>query len=321
MRKIGISLIAVLIALFSCASAPQGLDDLDIAIRDASDYLNDNIPRASKIVILNIQSDSSALSDYIIDELIANAVNDRNFTVVDRAQLDLIRAEQNFQWSGEVDDRQALEIGRFFGAQFIVSGRISELGDRYRMIIRALNVQTAQVQGQYNRNMASGKTIVALMKGRSSASSSGGTANVTAPAANSRQTPQAAAQPAGPKAGTYIFFPRPRATMNAIPINVYLDKIVVRGRNMLIYVSNTARGPSDGSPQGFNTAAGFDCLITNLDRPSQSWKQIGTQYVHGQGVIVSYENVTATRFSIENKYWNGVVFWEEIIFDNAEYEP
>jgi hypothetical protein len=45
--------------------------------------------RGSMIVILNVQSDSAALSEYVIDELIANAV--------DRQQLDLIRAEQNFQ--------------------------------------------------------------------------------------------------------------------------------------------------------------------------------------------------------------------------------
>jgi hypothetical protein len=154
----------MLILLFGCASTPKTPDDLDIAIRDASDYLNDNIPKRSKIVILNIQSDYASLSEYIIDELIANAVNDKIFTVVDRAQLEQIRMELNFQLSGEVDDKSALEIGKFFGAQTIVSGAIGEFGDRYRMRIRALNVQTSQVQGQYNRNIAAGKTIAALMK-------------------------------------------------------------------------------------------------------------------------------------------------------------
>jgi hypothetical protein len=71
MKKTMLLLFALLAALFSCATVPAGPDDLDIAIRDTSDYLNDNIPRASKIVILNIQSDYAALSDYIIDELIA----------------------------------------------------------------------------------------------------------------------------------------------------------------------------------------------------------------------------------------------------------
>jgi len=167
MKRIFASVIIFL--LFSCATAKTGPDELDIAIRDASDYLNDNIPKGSKIVILNIQSDYIILSNYIIDELIANAINDKIFTVVDRAQLEQLRMELKFQLSGEVDDKSALEIGKFLGAQTIVSGTISELGDRHRMCIRALNVKTAEVQGQYNRNTAAGKTIAALMKGGSSA--------------------------------------------------------------------------------------------------------------------------------------------------------
>jgi len=47
-----------------CGSSPpaSGADELDLAIRDASDYLNDNIPEESMLVILNVQSDSAALS-------------------------------------------------------------------------------------------------------------------------------------------------------------------------------------------------------------------------------------------------------------------
>ena len=185
----------------STASIP---DELDLAIRDASDYLNGNIPNGSMIVILNIQSDSAALSDYIIDELIANAVNDKIFKVVDRQQLDLIRTEQNFQLSGEVDDNLALSIGKFFGAQTIVSGRVSQVADRYRMTIRALEVQTAQVQGQYNRNITAGKTITALMKNsggtqstisRTSGSSNNGTGSGTSQPSVSSPSNQAPSQP------------------------------------------------------------------------------------------------------------------------------
>ena len=158
-----------------CATAPAGPDDLDIAIRDTSNYLNNNIPRGNKIVILNIQSDYADLSEYIIDELIANAVNDKVFSVVDRVQLESIRTELNFQLSGEVDDNSALEIGKFLGAQTIVSGAISPLGDRHRMRIRALNVETAEVQGQYNRNINTSRTITALMRGGRSTTASYGT--------------------------------------------------------------------------------------------------------------------------------------------------
>jgi TolB-like protein len=194
MKSICSFLVFILVlSIFSCVSSPPsgsglnmrssssstsvnpttvpGIDELDIAIRDASDYLNENIPKGNKIVILNVESASPDLSDYIIDELIANAVNDKVFTVVDRQQLDAIRSEQNFQLSGEVDDDDALAIGKFFGAQTIVSGAANRLGTGYRIRIRALDVQTAQVQGQYNRNIVSSRTINSLLASGSSTSS------------------------------------------------------------------------------------------------------------------------------------------------------
>ena len=169
----GIFATVLALAFTACASDPvsapatvapaSGLDELSMAIRSVSDYLNDTIPRGSMVVFMNVQSDFEQLSDFIIDELLANAVNDRVFTVVDRRQLDVIRAEQNLQLSGEVDDETALSVGRFLGAQMIVSGRISSLGGHYRLTIRALEVETARLQGQYNQNIGTVATIGALM--------------------------------------------------------------------------------------------------------------------------------------------------------------
>jgi len=162
------------------AKTAAGPDELDMAIRDASDYLNDNIPAGSKIVILNIESNSSNLSEYIIDELIANAINDKKFSVVDRRQLETIQAEQKFQMSGAVDDKDALAIGKFFGAQTIISGAMRDIGGRYRLIIRALAVQTAQVQGQYNRNMPISETLAGLANSTSWSRPASVTTTVTA---------------------------------------------------------------------------------------------------------------------------------------------
>ena len=183
-----LTVMAMMFVAIGCAGGAKSstIDELDAAIRDTSSYLNSAIPAGNKIVILNIQSDSSALSDYIIDELIANAVNDKIFSVVDRNQLDAIRAEQNFQSSGEVADDQALEIGKFFGAQTIVSGAIGALGSGYRIRVRALNVETAVVQGQFNRNITT-SPLVADIK----ASDTGAPAATTATAAASGARPAA----------------------------------------------------------------------------------------------------------------------------------
>jgi hypothetical protein len=149
--------------------------------------------KGNKLVILNIQSDFPALSEYIIDELIANTVNDRVFSVVDRQQLDTIRVELDFQASGEVDDNTAQALGRMAGAQIIISGAVSRIGDLYRLRVRALSVQSAQIEGQFNRNISEGPTVSALVKSKATGYGDGGSSSTARNA-----SPAGAPAPADP---------------------------------------------------------------------------------------------------------------------------
>jgi hypothetical protein len=168
----------ILVPISTQSTGPA--DELDAAIRAASDYLNKQLPKGNKLVILNVLSEFPALSEYIIDELIANTVNDRVFTVVDRQQLNTIRAELEFHASGEVSDESAQSIGQILGAQIIISGAVSRIGDLYRLRVRALSVQSAQIAGQFNRNIPDGPTIAALVRSRATGYGDG-TATPTAP--------------------------------------------------------------------------------------------------------------------------------------------
>jgi hypothetical protein len=186
------ALVAVLV--LGCGSGPDPAvsspaDELTAAIRETSDYLNKQLPKGNKLVILNIQSDFPALSEYIIDELIANTVNDKVFSVVDRRQLDTIRAELDFQMSGEVDDDTAQALGRMAGAQSIVSGAVSRIGDLYRLRVRALSVQSAQIEGQFNRNIPDSPTVAALIASQATGYSGGATYGGTAAAAKPAPAP------------------------------------------------------------------------------------------------------------------------------------
>jgi hypothetical protein len=160
-------LITVFCLLMGYASVPMalgaGYDDLDTAIRELSDYLNRRIPHGNKVVFLNVKSDWPEFSEYIISSLIENAVNDEVVTVVDRQQLDLIRSELNFQWSGEVSDASAQEIGQMLGAQTIVSGLVTEVGSEYRIQVRAISVQTAAVLGLSSQNIDSKGPLVSAL--------------------------------------------------------------------------------------------------------------------------------------------------------------
>jgi hypothetical protein len=162
--KLAAAVIAVLFLIIASPKAP-GLenDGLDGAIRELSDYLNRRIPRGSKVVFLNIKSDWPEFSEYILSSLIENAVNDEVFSVVDRQLLDAIRAELKFQWSGEVSDASAQEIGQMLGAQTIVSGAVTEVGNEYRIQVRALSVQTAAVQGLNSKNVSKKGPIVTAL--------------------------------------------------------------------------------------------------------------------------------------------------------------
>jgi TolB-like protein len=186
-------LLLLILICTACAGSPaaSGADELDTAIRETSDYLNNNITHGNKLVILNFQSNFPALSEYIIDELTANTVNDRVFTVVDRANLSLIQQETAFQMSGEVSDETAVSIGQKLGAQTIVSGTVSKIGDLYRLRVRALDVATASIQGQFNRNIPNGKTVALLADSKPA---SGAATNTTAN--TGVQKPAVATQPA-----------------------------------------------------------------------------------------------------------------------------
>jgi len=72
-----------------------------------------------------------------------------------------------------------LAIGKLFGAQTIVSGAVNRLGTGYRIRIRALEVQTAQVQGQYNRNIASSRIINSLLASGGSTTNNSATGTIT----------------------------------------------------------------------------------------------------------------------------------------------
>ena len=199
MRKITFKavFITVFFLLIGYASVPMAFgatDKLDKAIRDVSDYLNKRIPKKTKVVFLNVMSDWPDLSEYILSGLSENGVNDGVFSVIDRKQIDVIRQELNFQFSGEVSDASAQKIGEMLGAQTIVSGTVTKIGSVYRIQTRAIEVQTAAVQGQFSLNVDNKGLIVALTKKVMPADSGTSTASV-AKAQTGTQAAQPASQP------------------------------------------------------------------------------------------------------------------------------
>jgi hypothetical protein len=110
----------------------------------AAEKLKKLLPKDVKIAIMYITSSDTVMTEYIADELEYILVNDR-YVVVNRTELNRLRAEQNLQLSGEVDDETAVSIGKFIGASIIITGSISGTESTKRLRLRAIDTETTQV--------------------------------------------------------------------------------------------------------------------------------------------------------------------------------
>ena len=64
----------------------------------------------------------------ISDLLVQKLVNDGDYSVIERAMLDKILAEQNFSNSDRADSNSAAKIGRILGVDAIITGSITQFG-------------------------------------------------------------------------------------------------------------------------------------------------------------------------------------------------
>jgi hypothetical protein len=174
--------------------------DLDTAIKEAALQMDERLPGGTEVALVSLASSSLQLSEYIINRLEAALVDSRTLVVVDRANLDKVRAEQNLQLSGEISDESAKEVGQLLGAGAIVTGSFTNLGDMYILNLKAINMKTAAVAVSYPADIAKNTRIETLL-------AMGGDATGSVAASGNRPASggtQAAPPPAqAPAAGEY----------------------------------------------------------------------------------------------------------------------
>jgi hypothetical protein len=135
---------------------------LDRAINDSMVYLTGRLDKGTRVAVLNFDA-PPAVSSYVLEEAAVFLVNDGKFTVVDRNDLESLQSEMDFQLSGEVSDESAQSIGKKLGAQTIISGSFDQFGDVWRIQIKALEVETARVQGISTHMIKNDSVLDALL--------------------------------------------------------------------------------------------------------------------------------------------------------------
>jgi len=129
-------------------SQPQGQaqssGSVEGSLVRASGHIIERVPQNSRIAIVYVTAQDSDVAEYIAEELEYIMVG-KGLLLIDRSQLDRIRREQLFQLSGEVDDSQAVSVGRIAGANVIITGAVTGAGELRRLRLRLLDTQTGQV--------------------------------------------------------------------------------------------------------------------------------------------------------------------------------
>ncbi len=83
-----------------------------------------------------------AVAEIMRTELIGTG----QFRVVERAQISKALSEQQLQHSGLIDDRSAVQIGKFIGADLIIVGSVVKIGDSYTINSRMIDVKTGEAK-------------------------------------------------------------------------------------------------------------------------------------------------------------------------------
>lgn len=327
MKKILLCVIAFT-AILGCKTAPVNLTvpgdqqnsdavPLDTAIREAAALMENRLEAGTKIALLNFSSPSQTFSEYILDELSSVLVNNGVLVVVDRASLDKVRQELNFNMSGEVSDESAQAVGKMLGAEAIVTGRLTSMGDLQRVMFKTIITQSAALAVQHPADIINDKRVQALLA-QSGNQQSVSYAENAAPAT-------AAAKPAGPQNGTYTFYPRLQPYKGAsLEDGVYLHKIVVRGDYMNIFLCYNETGETARRPAGTwmrSLTKWSDIVLQDLDNPALSYNpekgSVGTGYdVNDEGIWYPFKGVKSARFSLTNKKDNSA--FEEIILGEPD---
>ncbi|GAB6392885.1 MAG: tetratricopeptide repeat protein [Treponematales bacterium] len=136
------------------------------AIEQAAKGISEKLPPKTRVAIVNFDSESPELSEYVMEEL-TGALYDHGVTdIADRRNLDFVRKEINLQISGEVSDASGVSVGQFIGAQAIITGELVNTGDGCRFRLNVVNVETAAREVSTRLNVRNDKALQNLAAAR-----------------------------------------------------------------------------------------------------------------------------------------------------------
>jgi TolB-like protein len=118
--------------------------NLDLAIEQSCQNIQNDFNERASVAVFNVNSSSTRLSEYIIEEVMNNFTNMHKYNVVERSKISAIFQEQEFQFSGNVSDDTIQRLGNMLGAQFVVTGALDDVGEYYRLRLFVVAIESGE---------------------------------------------------------------------------------------------------------------------------------------------------------------------------------
>ena len=113
----------------------------------------------------DLEGNTNELGRFVAEELAGDLINtNKGFDVVDRNHLKSLLAENKLSMSGLVDPGSVKKLGRIAGADALVTGSLTPLGDSVRISCKAIDMSTAKVMGVAKGHIAKTAAIANLLK-------------------------------------------------------------------------------------------------------------------------------------------------------------
>jgi len=153
MKKIIFGVITVIMLVCaSCATtttaAKSGSAEFaafNAVIEKSYNNISPRLKAGMRIAILPIRAADKDKGDYAFDTMDKMFNNALTYSMITRSEIAAIIKEQNFQYSGFVDDNTAVSLGKLLGAQAIIIGDIAGADYTRRLVFRCLDVETGKI--------------------------------------------------------------------------------------------------------------------------------------------------------------------------------
>ncbi len=124
--------------------------DIDSAILDLKNQITEALGADQKptLVIIDFVDQEgriTGLGRYLSEELLSLWIRDKKLRMVERRYLEKTMDEINFGMSGLVSDDAAKSVGKLVGADAILTGSYSLVGERVKIQARIVDVETGQI--------------------------------------------------------------------------------------------------------------------------------------------------------------------------------